>query len=184
MDEIVNFRRARSSIRSRRVAKFLRWLRWKSIPFVLVVVALAGMHWYEIWSVLETSPVTFISSMRTAPQREAEIICSRPHITDGDTFRCDGQNIRLANIDAPELPGHCRAGRDCTAGNPHAARDYLHRLTRGRVECQRLSTDVYGRTIARCAAGGQDLSCAMVGARHAVERYGRLRCQAERASER
>ena len=34
-------------------------------------------------------------------------------VTDGDTIRCDGEPIRLLGIDTPEVPGHCREGRDC-----------------------------------------------------------------------
>jgi endonuclease YncB( thermonuclease family) len=39
-------------------------------------------------------------------------------VTDGDTIRCNGERIRLLGIDTPELPGHCRKGRDCVSGDP------------------------------------------------------------------
>lgn len=107
---------------------------------------------------------------------EDAITCDSPDITDGDTFRCGGHRIRLASIDAPEMPGHCRAGRRCVEGDPHAAKDYLESLTRGPVMCRHVTTDHYGRTIARCESDGRDLSCAMVEAGHAVERYGSLSC--------
>lgn len=105
-----------------------------------------------------------------------EITCHSPAITDGDTLRCGGHHIRLASIDAPEMPGHCRKGRRCTPGDPHAAKAYLEEITRGPVTCRRIDTDRYGRTVALCEAGGRDLSCAMVEAGHAVERYGSLSC--------
>lgn len=104
------------------------------------------------------------------------IVCHSPDITDGDTFRCSGQRIRLASIDAPELPGHCRPGRRCVEGDPEAAKSYLESLTRGRVTCRPVSTDHYGRTVARCESDGRDLSCAMVEGGHAIERYGSLSC--------
>lgn len=85
--------------------------------------------------------------------------------------------MRLYGIDAPEMPGACRPGRVCTPGDPYAARDYLASLTAGRsVTCKQVDTDVYDRAIVRCAADGADLSCAMVAAGQAVERYGHLRC--------
>jgi endonuclease YncB( thermonuclease family) len=104
------------------------------------------------------------------------IICNNPAVTDGDTFRCASIRIRLANIDAPEMAGHCREGRRCTPGNPIAAKDYLHSLSRGSVTCKPIEKDKYGRTVALCTANGKDLSCAMVSAGHAVERYGSLSC--------
>lgn len=105
-----------------------------------------------------------------------KILCSSPDITDGDTFRCDGQRIRLAGIDAPELEGHCRKGRKCTPGDPHAASDYLYSISRGTVSCRPTDRDVYGRTVARCEANGKDLSCAMIASGHAVRRYSVLIC--------
>jgi len=105
-----------------------------------------------------------------------QFTCASPRITDGDTLRCGERRVRLANIDAPEMEGRCRPGRRCTPGDPIAARDHLRRLARGPLACRIVDIDHYGRTVARCSAGGRDLSCAMVAARHAVPRYGRLRC--------
>lgn len=104
------------------------------------------------------------------------IKCRSPYIIDGDTFSCSGVRIRLHAIDAPEMPGHCREGRRCTQGNPYKAKNYLQSLTRGEVICEALTIDRYGRTIADCASGGTNLSCEMVAAGQAVERYGTLSC--------
>ncbi len=35
---------------------------------------------------------------------EALFFCLAPIIHDGDSLRCDGERIRIMNIDAPELP--------------------------------------------------------------------------------
>ena len=118
----------------------------------------------------------------TAPDNAApnaagwRITCTDPVISDGDTFRCGAHRIRLAGIDAPEMPGHCRPGRACTPGDPFAAQAFLRALARGVVTCRRTDTDHYGRIVARCEAGGQDLSCAMINAGHAVRRYGSISC--------
>lgn len=110
------------------------------------------------------------------PASATEIACNLPRVIDGDTMDCSGIRIRLASIDAPEMPGHCRAGRQCTPGDPYAARNYLSFLTRGPVECRPVDIDVYGRTVASCHSDGRDLPCAMVEAGRAVRRYGWLWC--------
>lgn len=105
--------------------------------------------------------------------------CSVPTHHDGDAIRCEGQSrsMRLYAIDAPEMPGSCRPGRDCTPGDPFAARDHLASLTRWTpVRCRTLETDHYGRAVVQCFAGSVDLSCQMVADGFAVERYGRLEC--------
>jgi uncharacterized membrane protein YsdA (DUF1294 family) len=105
--------------------------------------------------------------------------CESPTHHDGDAIRCAGQeqSMRMFGIDAPEMPGSCRPGRQCTPGDPYAARDHLRSLTRGRaVVCEEKDIDSYGRPVVRCTADGKDLSCAMVASGHAVERYGRLDC--------
>lgn len=106
-------------------------------------------------------------------------VCAEPRYHDGDSIRCAGRAraVRLYGIDAPEMPGACRPGRRCVAGDPYASRDHLIRLARGRaLLCRPVDVDHYGRTVARCTAGGAELSCAMVRDGYAVARYGTLRC--------
>jgi endonuclease YncB( thermonuclease family) len=110
------------------------------------------------------------------PADEERIVCSSPRIIDGDTFDCAGLRIRLAGIDTPEMPGHCRKGRACTPGDPAAARDELIRLTRSVVECRETNKDRYKRIVALCEVGGVDLSCAMIASGHAVARYAPIDC--------
>jgi len=102
--------------------------------------------------------------------------CQSPPVSDGDTFRCGKHRIRLAGIDTPEMPGHCRKGRKCTPGDPFAAKQALQNLVRGPVLCTPIEKDRYGRIVARCQAGGRDVSCAMLDMGHAVKRYRALKC--------
>lgn len=103
--------------------------------------------------------------------------CEHPTITDGDTLRCGATRVRLASIDAPELPGHCRIGRACTPGDPFASTENLRRLIGGRpIRCRQTDTDRYGRVVARCTVAEEDLSCAQVSGGYAVIRYGALDC--------
>lgn len=119
---------------------------------------------------------TNIDSLSVDTRTKNSFSCVNPHVADGDTLNCAGVRVRLQGIDAPEMAGHCRSGRSCVAGDPLASRDYLISLTRGEVICEPVETDHYGRTIARCTAGGRDLSCAMVAEKYAVRRYGFIFC--------
>ncbi|MDE8654727.1 thermonuclease family protein, partial [Novosphingobium album (ex Liu et al. 2023)] len=67
-------------------------------------------------------------------------LCLAAIAIDGDTLRCANiadanGRVRLAAIDAAELPGHCRRGRDCAPGDPGLARSALAELLVGPVRC-------------------------------------------------
>lgn len=84
--------------------------------------------------------------------------CSQPEshpyrAIDGDTIDVGaGPNIRLAGIDAPELGGRCRSGRHCVEGiDPEESRATLQAfLDSGRLVCDDLGPDRYGRRLANC----------------------------------
>jgi endonuclease YncB( thermonuclease family) len=80
-------------------------------------------------------------------------------VTDGDTIRCGSERIRLLGIDAPELPGHCREGRQCAPGDAQASTDTLAAAMSPGMTIDRVGVDRYGRTLARVAGGEGDLSC-------------------------
>lgn len=80
-------------------------------------------------------------------------------ITDGDTLKLNGVTYRLWGIDAPETKQDCPDG--WAAGR--LAATHLQSLISGRnVICERKDTDRYGRTVAVCRAGGEDLGAMMV----------------------
>lgn len=84
---------------------------------------------------------------------------AQPIITDGDTIKLGGTTYRLWGIDAPETK------QDCPDGWPagRLATTHLQSLIAGRnVICERRDTDRYGRTVAVCRAGGEDLGAIMV----------------------
>lgn len=82
-------------------------------------------------------------------------------VIDGDTLHCDGGRIRLLGIDAPELPGHCSANRDCAPGDPFASTASLKQGLGddASIRIERVGTDRYGRTLAMVLGRGGDLSC-------------------------
>lgn len=80
-------------------------------------------------------------------------------ITDGDTLKLNGVTYRLWGIDAPETK------QDCPDGWPagRLATTKLLTLIQGKaVVCQEKDRDRYGRTVAICRAGGEDLGAIMV----------------------
>jgi endonuclease YncB( thermonuclease family) len=93
----------------------------------------------------------------------AGALCAFPSVHDGDSIRCGGERIRIANIDAPELPGSpkCedkrRAFAWCDYQAGYRARDALQAfLSRGRVMIEPLGPDKYGRTLAHVTVNGED----------------------------
>nr|WP_066548986.1 MULTISPECIES: thermonuclease family protein [unclassified Sphingomonas] len=91
---------------------------------------------------------------------------------DGDTLRCTGERIRLLAIDAPELPGHCRPGRDCAPGDPFASTANLREAVTGDLTIERVGEDRYGRTLARVSGAHGDLSCWQLRRGHAIYKSG------------
>lgn len=158
--------------------RYRKMERWRSIRlFALVFLAVfsvgiaipSGMTIWPLRGPLLSSAVA------------ADLIsCPNPIHHDGDAIRCQGQrgpSMRLYAIDAPEMPGACRPGRQCVSGDPYAARDHLASLTTGKnVTYRVVDRDPYGRLVVQAFADGKDVSCAMVRDGYAVERYGKLQC--------
>jgi micrococcal nuclease len=93
----------------------------------------------------------------------AAALCLSPSVHDGDTIRCGRERVRIANIDAPELPDSpkCQDRRRSLPGAilPRAkprAWALVRLLSRGRVMIERQGTDPYGRTLATVSVGGVD----------------------------
>lgn len=97
----------------------------------------------------------------------AQALTCAPVAIDGDTLRCGRERIRLLAIDAPEMPGHCRRGRKCVAGDPFASRDSLTAALRPPFTIRRVGVDRYGRTLAAVCGARGDLSCWQLRARRA-----------------
>jgi endonuclease YncB( thermonuclease family) len=84
------------------------------------------------------------------------------HVVDGDTLRVGEARVRLSGVDAPELSQRCGPdGRKVACGA--MAADWLRRRIEGRpIACETVDTDRYGRSVAVCSVGGEDVGAALV----------------------
>lgn len=135
-------------------------MRRKSLKSGLLTLALA---------------VVLIASVHVLNAVRFEPLSGRVRVSDGDSFRLSDRRIRLIGLDAPELAQVCTLdGRDVPCGA--MARDALRDLVAGRVlSCAPEGEDRYGRLLARCYFGDDDVGAAMVRSGWAVSTgdYGR-----------
>ena len=105
-------------------------------------------------------------------------------VIDGDTLEVRGTRIRLHGIDAPESAQGCRAGGRRWPCGREATRALSGRIGGRTVACEERDRDRYGRTVAVCRIGGEDVNAWMVAAgwAFAYRRYSRSYVAAETAA--
>lgn len=80
-------------------------------------------------------------------------------VIDGDTIEIHATRIRLNGIDAPESAQPCQDARGKTwRCGQKAALALADRIGRQTVSCRQTDTDRYGRLVADCFAGGENLN--------------------------
>jgi endonuclease YncB( thermonuclease family) len=99
--------------------------------------------------------LTFLASCDVALPNE---LAGQASIIDGDTLEIHGLRIRLWGIDAPEASQLCR-GEDSTQYRcgAKAANELDGFVAKRPLNCDPVSLDQYGRTVATCSVGGIDL---------------------------
>jgi endonuclease YncB( thermonuclease family) len=105
----------------------------------------------------------FLLLLATSPGVAAADPSGRLTVKDGDTFDVGGVTVRLFGIDAPELDQTCAtaAGAAYPCGE-WAATQTAALFDGASVTCQTMDIDRYGRTVARCFAGDQDIAATLV----------------------
>ena len=105
-------------------------------------------------------------------------------VTDGDTLKVSGQRIRLFGIDAPESKQTCVAGGQRWHCGTSATRTLAKRLAGRPVACSERNRDRYGRVVAVCRAGDEDINAWIVSQRFALayRKYSTAYVEQERAA--
>lgn len=81
---------------------------------------------------------------------------------DGDTLDLNGTTYRLNGIDAPEFGQSCKGAKGTWPCGKEALAALAALLESGSVQCEAISEDGYGRTIATCFSEGTDVGEVMV----------------------
>ena len=115
----------------------------------------------------------------------ADELAGVPAITDGDTLKLHGENIRLDGIDAPESAQSCLNSNDKLYPCGQNATLFLKSITENKtVSCETSVKDRYGRHIATCFADNINLNKAMVLNGHALayRQYSKRYIEAEKTA--
>ena len=83
-------------------------------------------------------------------------------VIDGDTIKVGGAKIRLHGIDAPESAQVCQANDQTYRCGAQATHALTKRIGGRSVSCEERDRDRYGRIVAVCKAGGEDLNAWLV----------------------
>src|SRR4029450_10000064 len=89
-------------------------------------------------------------------------LTGRASVIDGDTIEIHGQRIRLFGIDAPESRQTCEAAGQTWRCGQQAALALAEFIDQRTVTCGKRDTDRYGRIVAVCRAGIEDIGAFMV----------------------
>lgn len=100
--------------------------------------------------------------MAAALSAQAEGVIGQASVIDGDTLEIHGQRIRLFGIDAVESRQRCeRDGQAWNCGKDSAFA-LADRIGRSAIDCRGQEKDRYGRLVAVCFKGAEDLNRWMV----------------------
>jgi len=104
--------------------------------------------------------LVFSAVGQALPQQDIAGVAS---VIDGDTIEIHGQRVRLFGIDAPERGQLCvRPNGEHWRCGQQAGFALADRIGRAPVRCQPRHIDRYGRVVAVCFKGNEDLNRWMV----------------------
>jgi endonuclease YncB( thermonuclease family) len=135
------------------------WRRLRVPALAAISLAIGiGIAVRERW----TTPPVWIPGADTGVGVGARVGAGVVQVLDGDTLNLGGQRIRLYGVDAPESEQSCERGGVAWRCGADAAAALRNFVAGRQVNCTAIGRDVYGRTIAQCAADGQDVGAWLV----------------------
>ena len=120
--------------------------------------AIAGALWSSVSQLVTTGewlPPTMPQSVASTDNNSR--LTGSARVIDADTIEIGDTRIRLYAVDAPEGAQRCYVGgspKRCGASASDALEDWIAGRT---VACIGFDTDPYGRTVATCRVGGEDV---------------------------
>ena len=89
-------------------------------------------------------------------------VAGRARVIDGDTIEVGAVRIRLFGVDAPESAQSCLEGNRRWPCGEQATRALSRQIEGRSVACEERDRDRYGRVVAVCRYGGQDVNTRLV----------------------
>lgn len=83
-------------------------------------------------------------------------------VIDGDTFDIGGTKVRLYGVDAPEVDQLCTLDGQPWRCGVWSSQEVRARYQGKTANCDERDRDRYGRVVATCTVGGQDMGRALV----------------------
>lgn len=105
------------------------------------------------------TPAAFVAIVLLSVTAHAETVTGRASVVDGDTLDIRGTRFRLQGVDTPESAQMCgdASGTDYPCGRK-AAFALSDKIGAGNVSCDVIEKDRYGRSVAVCRLGSEDLN--------------------------
>lgn len=125
-----------------------------------------------------------LAVLGASPTFAVETLTGRARVVDGDTLELSGVKVRLLGVDAPELDQRCQQGGRVWACGQAARAALAGIVGQRRITCLVQDIDRYGRDVAVCQVGDQDVGAVMVrqGMAIAYRRYSGRYVNAEAAA--
>lgn len=109
------------------------------------------------WRVAALALILFVTSWPSEGGVEG-----KARVVDGDTLEVAGERVRLHGVDAPELDQPCERNGASYPCGVAAARWLEERIGSDQVRCEEVERDRYGRLVAVCFAGTENLNEGLV----------------------
>lgn len=124
--------------------------------------------------------LALIAAVRVFDAGRYELLEGRPAVADGDSLTLSGQRVRLLGLDAPELAQTCRRGDEDQPCGRMARQALVSMIGNRTIRCETEGEDRYGRLLARCHIGADDIGDMLVRAGWALSSgdYGRAEAEA------